>query len=93
MQEAHLLRHLLDVDLVALAQQRQTLAIALLQRREQGVAKAANLAASSKAFWISNSTAHRAERLVQAADDRADVDPGCCRFDQHARVERRIEER
>ena len=45
LQEPHLLRHLLNLDLVALAQQRQLLAVALLDRREQRGAEAAHLAA------------------------------------------------
>ena len=93
LQVAHVLGHLLQRDLVSLPQQRQLLGVALLQGAQQLAAERAHLAGDLQRLLDQQQRADRAERLVQAADDAADVDAGRGRRREHAGVERRVEQR
>jgi hypothetical protein len=93
LQEAHILCQLLQGDLVALAQLRQVLSIALLERREQRSAHGLDLGGELRRLLDERQRAQRPERLVEAADDGADVEPCRRGLHQHPRIERRIEQR
>ena len=54
--------------------------------------EAAHFAAEFECLLDQQWRTHRAERLVQAADDRADVDSGRRCLDQHAGIDGRIEQ-
>src|SRR5262249_1737639 len=86
LEKSDLLLHLLYLDLVALAQQRQMLAVAFFDCREQGVAEATHLSSKLQCLLNQEQAAHRTDRLVQPADNRANVDPCRCGFDQHAGI-------
>ena len=78
---------------MVLAQQGQLLRVALLERGEQPGAEAAHLGGQLQRLLDEHRRAHRAHRLVQAAHHAAQIEPGRRRLDQHARVDRRIEQR
>src|SRR2546428_11084795 len=92
LQEAHLLRHLLDLNLVALADQRKVFAVTLFQCREQRAAETTHYTAQFQRLLNQQHAAHRANRLIQPADDAADINPCCRCLDQHAGVNRWIEQ-
>ena len=78
---------------MALAQQRQTSRRRLFSIADsKRVAQAAHFAAELERLLDQEQAAHGADRLVQPADDRADVDPGRRRLDQHAGIDRRVEQ-
>src|SRR5713101_5647840 len=62
--------------------------VALFQRGEQRIAKAAYLATEFQRLLNQEQTADGADGLVHAADNGSDIDPRCCRLDQHARINR-----
>ena len=87
------MRHLLHLVLVPLAYEGQVLGVALFQRRQQGCPEVAYLAGEFERLLDQHHATHRADRLVQAAENAPDVNPrGCC-LDQHAGVDRGIEQR
>ena len=93
LQEACVLHQGLQRDLVGLAQQGELLALALFDRREQRRAERADFAGEFQRLLHQIGRAHRPERLVEAGDHAGDVDPRRRRLDQHARIERRVEQR
>ena len=77
---------------MALANQSEVFGVAFFHRREQRVAKAADLAAEFQGLLNQDETADGTDRLVQAVDDARNIDSRCCRLDQHTGIYRWVEQ-
>lgn len=93
LEEPHVLRQRLQRHLMRLAQQRELLALALLDRRKQRRAECAHFAGQFQRLLDEVGRTHRTERLIEPGDDAGDIDASRPRLDEHAGIERRIEQR
>ena len=75
------------------AQDGERLGVLLLDRREQLPAQRLDLLADLRRPARQEPEPDQRQRLVEPADDRADVEPGGGRAGQHRRVDRRVEQR